>query len=193
MRTPEDARLPDGQGSSKTEAESLVLEKKLNRIAIVVSTIVLLLVVFMRRVKLDIDFDFSFLAGVNALLNTATSLLLVIAFYMIKRKMVEQHMKLMTAAFITSFLFLVCYIIYHFTTAETSFCKEGGIRTVYYFILISHIVLAGLSLPFILFTYIRAYTKQYERHKKLARKVYPVWLYVSITGPVVYLLLSPCY
>lgn len=200
MRKLEDPHLPGGQGRSqpagragKIEDSAIALEKKLNRVAIIVSAIILLLVIFMRRVKLDIDIDFSFLPGVNALLNTTTSILLILAFYMIKKKRVESHMKLMTGAFITSFLFLLCYILYHFTTPETSFCKEGAVRTVYYFILITHIVLAGVSLPFILFTYIRAYTKQYERHKRLARKVYPVWLYVSISGPVVYLLLSPCY
>ena len=112
---------------------------------------------------------------------------------MILNKRVEAHMKFMTGALVSSVLFLLCYVLYHFTTVETTFCREGWIRPFYYVILISHIVLAGLSLPFILFTYIRAYTKQFEKHKRLARKVYPVWLYVSITGPVVYLLLRPCY
>ena len=175
------------------ENSSSSLEKKLNRLAIAVTVVIFLLVGAMRRIKLDVDFDFSFLTGVNALLNTITSFLLILAFYMIKNKKVENHMRLMSAAFVTSFLFLLCYVLYHFTTPETTFCRQGTIRYIYYFILITHVVLAGLSLPFILFTYIRAYTKQYERHKKLARKVYPVWLYVSITGPVVYLLLAPCY
>lgn len=175
------------------ENSSLALERKLNRLAIAVTVVIFLMVGAMRRIKLDVDFDFTFLTGVNALLNTITSLLLLLAFYMIKNKKIESHMRLMSAAFVTSFLFLVGYIIYHFTTPETTFCKEGTIKYIYYFILITHVILAGVSLPFILFTYIRAYTKQYEKHKKLARKVYPVWLYVSITGPIVYLLLSPCY
>lgn len=173
--------------------ENKVLEKRLNVGAIVLSVFVLALVLVMRRVKIDLGVDFTFLTSVNAMLNTITSLLLIGALYFVKSGKIEWHKKFMTAALVSSVLFLLCYVLYHFTTTETTFCKEGAIRSVYYFILITHIVLAGGSLPFILFTYIRAFTKQYERHKSLARKVYPVWLYVSITGPVVYLLLKPCY
>ena len=169
------------------------LGKRLNKVAIVLTVLILILVTVMRRVKLDLGMDFTFLTGVNATLNTFTSLLLLAALYMVKTNKIELHKKLMTAALVSSVLFLLCYVLYHFTTVETTFCREGSIRTIYYFILITHVILAGISLPFILFTYIRAYTRQYEKHKRLARKVYPVWLYVSITGPVVYLLLKPCY
>jgi len=175
------------------EQGNIELGKKLNKVAIVLTILILVLVTIMRRVKIDLGVDFTFLPAVNAFLNSMTSIFLVGALYMIKNKRVEGHMKFMTAALISSVLFLLCYVLYHFTTVETTFCREGWIRPMYYVILITHVVLAGLSLPFILFTYIRAYTKQYEKHKSLARKVFPIWLYVSISGPVVYLLLKPCY
>ena len=175
------------------EQGNISLGKKLDKIAIALSIVVFLLVGLMRRVKIDLGVDFSWLPPVNALLNSFTSVFLICALVMVLQKKYDAHMKFMTAALISSILFLLVYVLYHFTTPETSFCKEGMIRSIYYFILITHIVLAGLSLPFILFTYIRAFTKQFDKHKKMARKVYPVWLYVSITGPVVYLLLSPCY
>ncbi|MEE9373232.1 MAG: DUF420 domain-containing protein [Saprospiraceae bacterium] len=175
------------------EEGNVALGKKLDRWAVVLSMLIFILVGMMRRVKIDLSLDSSFLPPVNALLNTFTTLFLVAALYMVLKKNFNAHMNLMTAALVSSVLFLMCYVLYHFTTVETSFCREGWIKIVYYFVLLTHIVLAGLSLPFILFTYIRAYTKQFEKHKKLARKVYPVWLYVSITGPVVYLLLKPCY
>ena len=175
------------------EQGNVALGKKLDKVAIALSIIVFLLVGIMRRVKIDLGIDSSVLPPVNAILNTFTTLFLLGALYMVLKKNYDAHMKFMTAALVSSILFLLCYVLYHFTTDETTFCKEGWIRSVYYFILLTHIVLAGLSLPFILFTYIRAFTKQFDKHKKLARKVYPVWLYVSITGPVVYLLLKPCY
>ncbi|MDG2450114.1 MAG: DUF420 domain-containing protein [Saprospiraceae bacterium] len=175
------------------EKGNIKLGKKLDRVAGVLSIIIFLLVGLMRRVKIDLAINSSVLPPVNAILNTFTTLFLLGALYMVIRKNYDAHMKFMTAALISSVLFLLCYVLYHFTTVETSFCREGWIRTFYYVILLTHIVLAGLSLPFILFTYIRAYTKQFDKHKSLARKVYPVWLYVSITGPVVYLLLKPCY
>jgi putative membrane protein len=172
---------------------NVALGKKLDRWSIFLSVLVFLLVVMMRRVKLDIDYDFTFLTGVNAFLNSVTSILLIIALYMVKNGKIEIHKRVMTAALVSSVLFLLCYVMYHFTTEETRLCQQGFIRLFYFFILISHIILAAVSLPFILFTYVRAFTHQYEKHKALARKVYPVWLYVSITGPIVYLLLRPCY
>ncbi|MCL4157717.1 UNVERIFIED_CONTAM: hypothetical protein GTU68_034633 [Idotea baltica] len=103
------------------------------------------------------------------------------------------HRKLMTTAMLLSALFLLSYVVYHFTTPETKFCGEGAIRMVYFFFLITHIILAAAILPFILFTYIRAYTNQFEKHVKLARWVFPLWLYVAVTGPILFLMLSPCY
>jgi len=172
---------------------NVALGKKLDRVAVILSIVVFALVGLMRRVKIDLEIDTSGLPVVNAALNTLTSILLIMALVMVYKKNYDAHMKFMTAALVSSVLFLLVYVLYHFTNVETTFCKEGTIRSIYYFVLFTHIILAGLSLPFILFTYIRAFTKQFEKHRKLAKKVYPVWLYVSITGPIVYLLLSPCY
>ncbi|MFM8489076.1 MAG: DUF420 domain-containing protein [Bacteroidota bacterium] len=172
---------------------NIALEKKLNTLAYVVSVVVLLLVGLMRRVKIQTDIDFSFLPPVHASLNALTAVILVFAFIHIKNGRVEQHRKAIYAAMVTSALFLLSYVLYHFTTPETRFGGEGIIRYVYFFILITHIILAALTLPFILLTFNRAYTDQFDRHKKMARWVFPLWLYVAVTGPVCYLMLKPYY
>jgi putative membrane protein len=166
--------------------------KMLNRIAWVVTVIVWLLVGAMRRYKFSIDTDLSFLAGLNALFNTGVTIALLSAFYFIRRKKIEAHRRSIYVAMILSAGFLLSYVGYHFTTEEIPFCREGGIRTLYYIILFSHIVLAGLSLPFILLTFIRGYTGDYVTHRKMARWVFPFWLYVAATGPIVYFFLLPC-
>lgn len=172
---------------------NIALEKKLNTLAYVVSVVVLLLVGLMRRVKIETDIDFSFLPPVHASLNALTAVILVAAFIHIKNGRVEQHRKAIYAAMVTSALFLLSYVLYHFTTPETRFGGEGTIRYIYFFILITHIVLAAVTLPFILLTFNRAFTDQFDRHKKMARWVFPLWLYVAVTGPVCYLMLKPYY
>ncbi|HOY15131.1 MAG TPA: DUF420 domain-containing protein [Saprospiraceae bacterium] len=169
------------------------LEKKLNIYAIVISIAVLALVSVMRVYKIDLGIDFSFLPPVHAILNTGAAISLIFAIRAIKAKKVEQHRKAIYAAMTFSALFLVCYVLYHFTTDDTKYCGEGAMRSIYFFFLISHIVLAAVSLPFILITFARGLSFQVERHKKMARYVFPVWLYVAITGPICYLLLYPCY
>ena len=173
---------------------NIVLEKKLNRLAWVFSGLVFLLVLFMRRFHFSIGVELSFLPAIYSVLNGIIFCLLLVAFYFIRfRKNASIHRKLMTVSALLSGLFLILYVLYHITNPETIFCREGIIRSVYFFLLITHIFLAAVILPFILFTYIRAYTAQYMRHKKMARWVFPLWLYVAITGPVIYLLLLPCY
>lgn len=167
--------------------------RKYNIAATLVSIAVLSLIGLMRRVKFDLPYDLSFLPGFNALMNTGAAICLIMAFVFIKKKNIEAHQKSIYGALFFSFLFLLSYVAYHFTTEETTFCQEGTIRTVYYFVLITHVVLAGISFPFILFTFVRGFTGQVEKHKKMARYVFPIWLYVAITGPICYLLLSPCY
>ena len=169
------------------------LAKKLNIIAIILSVAVLLLVGVMRRTKIDVGVDFSFLPPYHAILNTAVTICLLLAFYFIKNKNYKAHSKAIYAAMGFSALFLLGYVLYHFTTEETTFCKEGWVRTVYFILLITHIVLAGISLPFILFTFVKGFTFQVEAHRKFAKWVYPIWLYVAITGPICYLMLKPCY
>ncbi len=172
---------------------NIALEKKLNTLAYVVSVVVLLLVGLMRRVKIETDIDFSFLPPVHASLNALTAVILVVAFIHIKNGRVEQHRKAIYAAMFTSALFLLSYVLYHFTTPETRFGGEGVIRYIYFFILITHIILAALTLPFILLTFNRAYTDQFDRHRKMARWVFPLWLYVAVTGPICYLMLKTYY
>ncbi|MBN8679462.1 MAG: DUF420 domain-containing protein [Chitinophagales bacterium] len=169
------------------------LEKKLNKWAYVVSAAVLLLVGLMRRVKIDVGIDFSFLPPFHATLNAVTAVVLLIAFWHIKNGRVEQHKKMIYLAMGTSALFLLSYVLYHFTTPETRYGGEGAMRTVYFFFLITHVILAAVILPFVLFTFNRAYTNQFERHRKMARWVFPLWLYVAITGPICYLMLKPYY
>ncbi len=165
----------------------------MNLLAYVVSVVVLLLVGLMRRVKFDLGIDFHFLPPLHASLNALTAVILLVALYFIKNKQIENHRKAIYAAMVCSALFLVSYVLYHFTTPETKFGGEGAIRTVYFILLITHVVLAAAILPFILLTFNRAYTAQFERHKKMARWVFPLWLYVAITGPVCYLMLKPYY
>lgn len=166
--------------------------KKLTFIAWTLTIIIWLLVGAMRRYKFEAPFDLGFLAGLNALFNTGVSIALLTALYFIRRHNIVSHRNSIYVAMILSMGFLVSYVLYHFTHEEVAYCKEGFERQVYYFILFSHIILAGLSLPFILLTFIRGFVGDYARHRRMAKWVYPVWLYVAITGPVVYLLLLPC-
>lgn len=183
------------------------LEKRLNRITYIVSAIVLLLVGMMRKVKLDIGVDFSFLPPLHASLNAFSAVILLAALYFIKNKQVENHRKAIYAALMCSALFLISYVLYHITTPEIKYgdINHDGLlsadeltavaatRGYYLVILATHIVLAAVILPFVLLTFNRAYTGQYDRHRRMARWVYPLWLYVAITGPVCYWMLKPYY
>ncbi|MBK8563507.1 MAG: DUF420 domain-containing protein [Saprospiraceae bacterium] len=176
-----------------TKQPDTILERKLNRLAWVITAIVLLLVSVMHRIHFETSVDFTFLPAAYSAMNALTALILVAGLYFIKNKQPEKHEKAMTAAVVTSMLFLLGYVIYHITNADTKFGGEGWIRPVYFFLLISHIILAAVIFPFILFTYIRAFTGQFARHKKMARWVYWFWLYVAVTGPILYLMIKPYY
>lgn len=169
------------------------LEKRMNVVAYVVSFLVLILVGLMRRVKIDLGMDFGFLPPFHASLNALTAIILIVAYVFIRQKKVEAHRRAIYAAMACSALFLLSYVLYHFTTPETRFGGEGGLRYLYFFFLITHVVLAALILPFILLTFNRAYTNQFDRHRKMARWVFPLWLYVALTGPICYLMLKPYY
>lgn len=169
------------------------LEKKLNKIAWVITAAVLLLVVMMRKIKIETSIDFTFLPAVYSSLNAITAVILMAGLYFIRQKKVELHRKAMSLSVLTSLLFLLGYVLYHITTEETKYGGEGAIRTLYFFLLITHVVLAAVIFPFILFTFIRAYTGFFERHRQMARWVYWVWLYVALTGPVLYFMISPYY
>ena len=169
------------------------LEKKLNKIAWVVTAAVLLLVVMMRKIKIETSIDLTFLPAVYSTLNAVTAVILMAGLYFIKQKKVELHRKAMSLSVLTSLLFLLGYVLYHITTPETKYGGEGSIRYVYFILLITHVVLAAVIFPFILFTFIRAYTGFFDRHRQMARWVYWVWLYVALTGPVLYFMISPYY
>jgi len=175
--------------------QNIQLAKRLNVWAWVVTGAVLVLVGLMRQVKIPLPegWDFSFLPPFHATLNAITAVVLMAAFYFIKQKNVVMHRRMIYVAMTLSVLFLLSYVTYHFTTESVKYGGEGAIRYVYFFLLITHVVLAGLILPFILFTFIRAYTNQIEKHRKMARWVFPLWLYVAITGPICYLMLMPYY
>lgn len=170
------------------------LRKKLDKVAYVLSVVVIAIVIAMRpaeRVKVNIDL--SFLPAFHAIVNTLAAIFLIAALYFIKQKRITAHRNMIYGAMICSFFFLLSYVVYHFTNEETKFEGEGFIRTVYFFILVTHIILAGASLPFILLTFSRGISFMTEKHKKMARWVYPIWLYVMLTGPIVYLMLRPYY
>lgn len=173
--------------------ENTALAKKLNIWATVVSIVVLALVAGMRKIpRLELGIDFSFLPAVYSVMNLIAASFLIAALHFIRQKNIAQHRKMIMIALSSSFLFLLMYVLYHITTPEIKYCGEGSIRTVYFILLITHVVLAAVSFPFILFTFVRGFTMQVEKHKRMARWVYWVWLYVAISGPVVYLMLRPC-
>lgn len=160
-----------------------------------VSIIVFVAVAFLSRVevKLNLGFDKHIFARLNALINTFVALLLLGALFAVKDKRYRTHKKLMLWAIGFSVMFLVSYICHHLFTGETAYGGSGLIKIVYYFILITHIILAGLILPFILFTAYRGLTAEFHKHKKLARITWPLWLYVAVTGVIVFLMISPYY
>ena len=165
-------------------------EKKYNKWIVVLSIVIPLVVAALFRVKLDIELPI-FLPPVYATINAITAFILIMAFWAIKNKKIKLHEKLMKGAIVLSVLFLVMYVLYHMTSDSTSY--EGSYRTVYLIILISHIVLSVAVIPFVLITYVRAITNNIEKHKKIARYTFPLWLYVAISGVVVYIMISPFY
>lgn len=134
-----------------------------------------------------------FLPHLNAVINSAASLALILGLVFIKQKKYHYHGATMTVAFVMGAIFLVSYVIYHSAAESTSFGGEGSIRTLYYFLLITHIILAAVALFPILFAYYYGYTDQREKHRKVVKFAYPIWLYVSVSGVIVYLMISPYY
>lgn len=129
------------------------------------------------------------LPAVNALLNALSGVLLVVGFILIRTRRIEQHRKVMLAAFATSTVFLLCYVVYHAQVGSVRFTREGFVRPLYFSILITHVVLAAAVLPLALITLSRGLARRYTRHRAIARWTFPIWLYVSVTGVLVYVLL----
>jgi putative membrane protein len=168
-------------------------ERKFNQLITVVSIVIPVVVAILFGVKIPNVEPLSFLPPIYATINGVTAVLLLVAVWAIKNSKEKLHQQLMTTNIALSLLFLVMYIAYHMTSNSTSFGGEGVIRYVYYFILITHIALSIALIPLVLRTYAMAYLKKFEKHRTLAKYTFPVWLYVAVTGVVVYLMISPYY
>lgn len=160
---------------------------------VVVSIAVPALVTLLLLTEKIEGFDTTFLPPIYATLNAFTAVFLVAALLAIKRKNIVVHKTLMSAAIVFSALFLVLYVIYHSTSDSTPFGGVGNIRVVYFTLLLSHILLSVVVIPLVLITYVRALAQRFDRHKRIARITFPIWLYVAISGVVVYLMISPYY
>lgn len=173
------------------------------------SIVVFAVVVILGKVKLEVDlgFDVHIFALVNAVINSMVAVLLIAALIAVKQKRYLLHKQMMMTALLLSILFLVSYISHHLLSGDTKFgdadqngilsadekLAVGSLRIIYFIILSVHIFLAAIILPFILFTAYRALTAEFPRHKKLAKITWPLWLYVAVTGPIIYWLISPYY
>jgi putative membrane protein len=172
-------------------------EAKYRKLIIAVSIVIPLVVallfgVNLRRLGYDVQ-PLSFLPPIYAAINGITALVLITAVWAIRNGKQKLHENLMKFAIGLSVCFLVMYVAYHMTSDSTKFGGEGAIGYIYYFILITHILLSVIIIPFVLFTYVRAIAGSFERHRKLARVTYPLWLYVAVTGVIVYFMISPYY
>lgn len=177
--------------------ENKSLEQRFNKFIIVVSILIPVVVALLFTVKLK-DYGYnveplSFLPPIYAAINGITAIVLVAGVLAIKNGNRKLHERLMTIAIGLSVAFLVMYVAYHMTSDSTKFGGEGSIRMVYFFILISHIILSIAVIPLVLITYVRALSERFDRHKKIAKITFPIWLYVAVTGVVVYLMISPYY
>ena len=158
-----------------------------------ISVVIPVVVAILFTVRIPNVASLSFLPPIYATINGITAVILLIALKAIKSKNIKLHQNLMKTAIALSLVFLLMYVAYHMTSDSTSYGGEGFIRYVYFFILISHIILSIGIIPMVLFTYVQAYTKQFEDHKKIARYTFPIWLYVAVTGVIVYFMISPYY
>ena len=173
------------------------VEQKFSKFIVLVSILIPVVVALLFSVKLK-DFGFhveplSFLPPIYATINGVTAVVLVAGVLAIKNGKRKLHEQLMTTAIALSVVFLVMYVAYHMTSDSTKFGGEGMIRNVYFFILITHILLSIAVIPMVLITYVRTLAEKFDKHKKIAKITFPIWLYVAVTGVVVYLMISPYY
>jgi putative membrane protein len=174
----------------------LTKNDRLARILIILTSIIVFgAVVLLGRVEVSAgsEFDVHIFAKFNAIINSTVSLLLVAGLVTVRRGKYLLHKKIMMSAMVLSVLFLISYICHHLLAGDTRFGGTGSIRYVYFFILITHIFLAAIILPFILFTTYRAMIAEWPQHRRIAKITWPIWLYVSVTGVLVYLMISPYY
>ena len=172
-------------------------EKKYNVWIWILSIIIPLVVAILFSVNLhDLGYDvkpLTFLPPIYATINGITAVLLIWAVQAIKKGNQALHERLVKVCIACSVAFLAMYVAYHMTSIETKFGGEGAIRYIYFFILITHILLSIIIIPFVLITFVRGIAGSYQRHKKIARITYPMWLYVAVTGVIVYVMISPYY
>ncbi len=173
------------------------VEKKYNKWIVILSVLIPVVVAILFRVKLsDFGFDvqpLTFLPPIYATINGITAVLLVCAVIAIKKGNRPLHERLVKVAITCSVLFLVMYVAYHMTSESTPYGGDGIIRYVYFFILLTHILLSIIVIPFVLITYVRGLSENFVKHRKIAKITFPLWLYVAVTGVVVYLMISPYY
>jgi len=178
------------------EKDTFILEERkepYKKLIIALSVIIPLAVAILLSSPKIKGYDLTFLPLIYATLNGLTAFFLVMAVIAIKNGKRTLHERLVKVCIVLSSAFLVFYILYHITSEETRYGGVGMIRYVYFFILITHILLSVVVIPFVLFTYVRALSGNFERHRALARFTFPLWLYVAITGVIVYLMISPYY
>lgn len=177
------------------EALQPAKEQKANRVITILSLVIPLAVAILLgiRQKVDLGSWTSYLPHLNGIINSITSVLLITGFYFIRKKNVVAHKRTMLAAFAFGSLFLVSYVLYHLTNESTPFGGQGWIRPIYFFLLVSHIVLSIVVVWFVLRAVYFALSGQIARHKNTVRYAFPIWLYVSVTGVVVYWLIKPYY
>jgi len=168
-------------------------ESVAKKLITIVSIAVPVVVAILFGVRLPNVEPLSFLPPIYASINGLTALLLIVALWSIKAKKITLHQNIMKTCIALSLSFLLMYVAYHMTSDSTPFGGEGIIRTVYFILLVSHILLSIIIIPLVLHTYLRAYLKDFQGHKKLARITFPIWFYVAVTGVVVYLMISPYY
>ena len=177
--------------------ENKISEKKYNVWITILSIAIPLVVAILFKVKLrDLGFDVKpllFLPPIYATINGITAIVLVWAVISIKNGKRKLHENLMKTAIALSVAFLGMYVAYHMTSEATKYGGEGVLKAVYFFILITHIILSIVTIPLVLVTYVRALAEKFDKHKKIAKITFPIWLYVAVTGVIVYLMISPYY
>lgn len=171
-------------------------QKSYTGVVVILSIVINALVVvlfFLPEYQGETGFDIKILPLLNAIFNSFTFVFLLAALWFVLRKNIKLHRRFIFAAFTTTALFLVSYVSYHYLAESTSYGGEGPLKYIYYFILITHIILAAVIVPLALLSLVRGLTMQVEKHRKIARWTMPLWLYVSLTGVLVYILISPYY
>ncbi|MFL2568114.1 MAG: DUF420 domain-containing protein [Flavobacteriales bacterium] len=158
----------------------------------IISVAIPVIVAILFGVRVDYELPI-FLPPIYSSLNALTAVLLVLALIAIKSKKIKLHQRLMQTCIALSLVFLVMYIAYHMTTDPTTFGGEGYVKSLYFFILISHIILSIALIPLVLISYVRAFQEEFPAHRKISKITFPIWLYVAVTGVVVYLMISPYY